>query len=444
MVTLKLQDLQDYCDCRRAAKKKAAKKKSKKFILFIIFIIILSSEVHAVFYNLCKAIAPKYDPPILNINRNNWLQTVLIGIMSCFIVIGIIYGLGRAINSKELIAIASNNIYQNFAILILVLLIFVYNNFEEKFFEAFGKTSRNAIDATSEYLTKVWCYSVGVYTATLAGNTAVQALMEYIKALGEKEIFYFKISFKALKNEISNPLKDPFQTVLSGVMASVVITNIQIWIINNIYSIFAIFMVVGAVCRIAPFLRSFGNALIAIAIGLYIFYPLTVSMVIENIVEEYYKYRTGNRYWYNDPMAGATIAGIYQVGTGVSLGVRAGRLGIEVVEKVVKTIQGIFVPHTGGGMDGYIEGVKEKITSYVGKFIPLGSLKKFTSIFNIVLIPLVILEVLHLILNCGTFAILILGGVLPIITVIIVFGITREIGNLLGSDLTFDTIFKIL
>jgi hypothetical protein len=425
-VILKSQGLQDYY---REIKIKESRKTSAIAILLFVLLAFSASEAQ-VFYDVCKKIVPSYRPSILNVDRSNWLPIVMIGVMCCFIVVGIVYGVGRAIGSKELQSIASNNLFQNFAILILVLLIFVYQNFEEKFFDAFGKSSRNSIDETKEYLTKVWCYSLGVYTATLASNTAVQSFLEYIKSgsfvLAKLKMPYIKFSIEELKKEISNPLKSPFQTVLSGVMFSVVITNIQIWIINNIYSIFAIFIIVGALCRIAPFLRSFGNVMIAMAIGLYVFYPLIVSMVIEKVVEDYRGVD-----WYKDPMAGATVAGIYQ--------------GVTTVSMLGKFLDGIVKDISGKTYEEYVGQIKNKIFELFKKYPLIGKAKNgIQALYSFVLVPLVVLESVHLMLNSGAFAILILGGILPMITIVIVFGITREIGSLLGSDLTFDTIFRIM
>jgi hypothetical protein len=418
---LRLQGLQSYC--------------KKKIFLFIFFVII-SLNAQA-FYSACKSMVPNYKSQI-QVDRSSWLPIVLIGIVSCFVIVGIMYGLGKAINSSELVAIASNNVYQNFAILILVLLVFVYQNFEEKFFEAFGKSSGNAINETKEYLTKVWCYSMGVFVSTLGANTAIQAGLEFIKSKGSFGFGFFRFSWEELKNEISNPLKDPFQSVLAGVMAAVVITNIQIFIVDNVYLIFSLFIIIGAVCRVAPFLRNFGNALIAIAIGLYIFYPLTISMVIEKTVEGYYHYKTGNPGgdWYKNPMAGATVGAIYQ-------GISTTSMVLQFVDKTAKDF--LEVLNFEKVYDVSIGKLKNKIISLFDAYPILGNIKNgVRALYNVVFIPLLVLSALHLMLDCGTFAILILGGVLPAITIVIVFGITREIGNLLGSDLTFETIFRIL
>ncbi|MFH8119821.1 MAG: hypothetical protein QXS37_03395, partial [Candidatus Aenigmatarchaeota archaeon] len=94
----------------------------------IVFLLLaLISVSFASWFDLCKDnLLPKPTPTPIQIQKDQWFPVVIVAVFTGFLVIGIVYGLGKATGSRELIAWASNNVFQNFAILILVLLIYSY------------------------------------------------------------------------------------------------------------------------------------------------------------------------------------------------------------------------------------------------------------------------------------------------------------------------------
>ncbi|MEM2174422.1 MAG: hypothetical protein QXI58_02210, partial [Candidatus Micrarchaeia archaeon] len=86
--------------------------------------------------------------------------------------------------------------------------------------------------------------------------------------------------------------------------------------------------------------------------------------------------------------------------------------------------------------------ISKAISKYLEK-IP-GKVKNFAQVVIYIAVGYLVIETVHVMLSSGAFSVIILGGVARALTVIIVFGISREMANFLGSDITFDTLIKLL
>jgi len=169
----------------------------------------------------------------------------------------------------------------------------------------------------------------------------------------------------------------------------------------------------GIILRAVPFLRGLGTALIAIAIGLFLVYPLTL-MFNEKIVlamnpDKIEGGATTDNWWRNAVPPDAVAY----------LGASVASSGAQVVIAMSKV---------------------------VNKTLPPWFINNFRT-FNLALVFMSMAGAVHMALTLvdrASFVILILGAVLPFLSIVITFGITREIAKLLGSDVNLNTLLKIL
>ena len=351
---------------------------------------------------------------------SNWIIVAMISVGVAYLVVAITYMAAKSVNNSEFISWANKELFQVTATLFIVFIIFgtsmiedyVVNSYVDQNLEVlrsygYGSNYQGqpaAIAAAEAYLDMVNRYVEDrIFASTLLYINLQSALtsIQYIK-----QSFFgglVTISLEEVRNTLNKPLSDMYGPILSSLFAAWGITVMQTWFLEVVRNFaFTLILPLGIVLRTTPYMRNTGSALIAIAIGFYLVFPLTYLLNYK-IVEAIKCSQPGPincKDWANDPI-----------------------LSDNVFEKIIET----------AGIGGGITGQLFKLNSF-----NVGALGLFALNMAVAIPIMAYLE------KAAAFALVVLAIALPIIDVVIAFGITRELAQLLGTDLSLDSFLQII
>lgn len=349
------------------------------------------------------------NPPSFRVQT--WELTTILAILASFSVIAIAYMISKGLGIPALNGWARNEAYQLIAMAIVVCLLFSALQIENYIFESFGYSPtpavpNPAISSAQTYLSSVRTYVGSVLISTYFLNGIIQMLNFKLEL--PETMFYNAVDFgkgmTAFTGAMSGIIK-----LSSGVFGTVLgLTTAQTIFLDFINRIaFTILLPIGLFLRVFSFSRGIGTFFIALAIAFYVVYPLTFLMN-EKIVDQILGYQGA---WQNilkaRSLQSTENGWIYQMAD--------------------SQIQ----PSNPFGASGFVDYYTRLFTSIV---YYAASTANYT--INTTFNPFTLL-------NEGAFA-FVLFTVIPILDFVITLGISREIGSLLGADVSFGDLLKTL
>lgn len=372
----------------------------------------------------CLSAAP------ITLRNMNWAINGIIAVAITFLAVGVVFMISNAFNTSELRAWALNEFWQATGTAIMVLAVFIMVGIENQAFGAFGFTTapptsspilvpdgpaNPAIASAHAFLLKSWHYTLGGFVAAFAGYSESAGILRrfeiysdqksnYIQFLGG--LFFLPANY-ATADFINGAFGKIFGFVTNPLSASLGMINIQMFILCTMDALgFAILLPFGIVLRSVPFCRGLGTAFIAIAIGFYIVYPLAL-LLNEKIILS----MMGNNpsWWENAIPPSAAV-----------------HLGIACISSVAQ--MSIAIPEI-----------------FTDK--PLTVFRDWLSKFNLAALAystVGMLDLMFIMLQRSAFIVVVLGVFLPFLSIVITFGVTREIAKIMGSDINLNTLLKVL
>ncbi len=322
----------------------------------------------------------------------------LIAVGAAYGVVSFAYMLSKLFSSTQIQAWAKNEFYQITATLIIVLFVFGILVFETEIFKAFGYqtlgtgsgTENPAIENAQNYLKHVRVYTSRIVASSMGFNLFMSSGLTVLS-----KIDLLIISIKdAVNLGIRDKIKDMIGIVISSVGVAIGITTGQIWLLNFITkTAFAFFLPLGIFFRAMPFLRGLGSTMVTLAIVFYLVYP--ISFILN---EKITNHLFGKNWWTNKQLYTTTATGS---------------------ESEVK---------------------EDSIAGEAKKDI-LGFFKSL--LFESGGVILLVLTGTYMFRDAAL-AFIVFGLFLPFLNLTITFGMAKELGKILGTDVDLSSLMKIL
>ena len=339
---------------------------------------------------------------------SQWIIVAIIAVSASYVLVSAVYMFAKALDNAEFVSWANNEFFQVTATLFIVFILFfssavedyVINNYVEssnEYLVSYGykpHTGQAAqIAAAQAYLNMVGDYVLNrVWTAEMV----FMGLQAALTSMMAKESLFgglIVLDFEEIRSTIGKPMAGMYSNVMNALFGAWGVTIYQVWFLDMIYSIgFTLILPIGIVLRCTPFMRKTGSAMIAIAIGFYLIYPLTFLLN-------------------------------YQI---------------------VETLEGkdwVKTPAVPGNVLEQLGEVTLFGTGFLMSFRDLSMMGRFSVAITNLLAAIPLITALE---EAATFAVVVFAIILPILDVVITFGITREIAQLLGADVSLDSILQII
>ena len=254
-------------------------RKAKFAMLMLPLFLILFSNLA---YAASKCGSDICDDPALALEVGNWRVAVVIALAISALIISIIFMVGKAISDESLVARSKDELNQlvftTLLVVIIVVLVqfmcssaiptFLYGSKLLVTYQQTDLTTMNLMKMSCTYLEKLSEYMKSMFYKTFwiffsanFGQAFVEA--QWTKTLGE--MYELALSSAA--------------TMFSTMLAAYITTSAQIFLLQYIQYFALLYLLpAGIVLRsFLPF-RRFGGALIGVAIGLFFFLPLLVTL----------------------------------------------------------------------------------------------------------------------------------------------------------------------
>ena len=338
-----------------------------------------------------------------------WELITVLAVVASFSVIAVAYLISKAFGISELSGWVRDEAYQLIAMTILVFFVFSVIQVEKGIFESFGyvptaQNSNPAITSASDYLYSVRTYVGTTLSSVYVLNSVVQAGVYKYKMPISKYINPIDIS-KGYK-EFAKAFSDLLMTVNNAFGAVLGLTTAQIMFLDLINrTAFTILLPLGVFLRVFTFSRGVGTFFIAIAIAFYVVYPLTFALN-QKIVDHLLGYENA----WKDIVKART----YQIPV-------FGQL-VELADSKLQPKEGADSSSIFNFYSNMFGGMVHSVSSgaaYINMALPFTLLRE------------------------GAFA-FVLFTVIPIIDFVITLGVARELGSLLGGDVSFGDLLKSL
>jgi hypothetical protein len=373
--------------------------------------------------------------PMMN-NAYPWPVYAGLGIIIAFTTVALAYMVSSAFGSSEMKAWVANEFWQAITTTLIVAFLLIAGIIESLAVPAFGYTDPHASGADispvtqSEiipstpvlanayvFMKRAWSYATGTAFISMVGQSEFLSVLRGMELSFSRNIpmlgFYINLK-NAIPEFISGTFGKVFGYITDPLIGVAGIMTAQMFILCLIdYVGMTLLLPLGIVLRAVPFLRGLGTALIALTIGLFLVYPMTLlfneKMVLMLNPDKVPGGVTAETWWKNVvPPDAAVYFGSSMVSSGTQ----------------------VFI----------------SMSQVVNKALPPWFINSFRT-FNVALIYFSMAGAVHmalLLVDRASFVIVVLGAVLPFLSIVITFGITREIAKILGSDINLNTLLKIL
>lgn len=349
--------------------------------------------------------------------RVNWYGPTMIALLLSSFVVAVMFMLAFGFGMPSLLVWAKNELYQLVATAIFVGAMFVIISFIDQVFVP--------LFYLPWYLERV---SAGL---TVSANDAFQVAEQFL-AIAQRIVIVFYIIFNGMNiafgvlasSTVSiapmrvgitiqpgvalRPILDALAIVLNGqglALASIIGQQVFLKFVRD--TMMPIFLPVGILLRTFPFTRSAGGALIAIAVGFYVVWPLTYIMSFE-----FLKAHMARAYCFGAPLPPSCTA-LYV----------AERITEPMREHLVNAVSTLLNP------SGFV---------YLGEvffllfLLPTGKLIPALTVILIMLIGYFV------------YMTVVLGFVMPALQLLITFTAIRGLANILGADVNLQALSKIV
>jgi len=373
--------------------------------------------------------------PMMN-NNYPWIVYAGLGIVIAFTVVALAYMVSSAFGSSEMKAWVANEFWQAITTTLIVAFLLIAGIIESLAVPAFGYTDPHASGADISpvtqneiipsspvlanayvFMKRAWSYATGTAFISMVGQSEFLSVLRGMELSFSVPIpmFGFYLNLKnAIPEFISGTFGKVFGYITDPLIGVAGIMTAQMFILCLIdYVGMTLLLPLGIVLRAVPFLRGLGTALIALTIGLFLVYPMTLlfneKMIIALNPDKVPGGVTAETWWKNVVPPDAAVY------FGASLASSGTQIFMVISEKVNKVLPQWFT----------------------NSFKTFNTVMIYSSMAGSVHMAL-------LLVDRASFVIVVLGAVLPFLSIVITFGITREIAKILGSDINLNTLLKIL
>ncbi|MEW6329136.1 MAG: hypothetical protein AB1468_03395 [Candidatus Micrarchaeota archaeon] len=206
----------------------------------------------------------------------SWQGLSLIGILTSYFVISLLYMIGTYIGSPWLVARAKNELYQVFmTALFLASIVLLVTALCSLDFSDFGMgVGGNMFDIAELYLLWLRDKTAAVLGSVLGMSNIVMMLSSFMGGLPLTFATVILQPFAGL-----GALMTILNFLVNVVMICLLVTIAQIVVLKIInMGMLSVLLPVGVVCRSFPVTRKFGGALMGIALGLFVAYPFMLML----------------------------------------------------------------------------------------------------------------------------------------------------------------------
>ncbi len=206
----------------------------------------------------------------------SWQGLSLIGILTSYFVISLLYMIGTYMGNPWLVARAKNELYQVFiTALFLASIILLVTTLCSLNFSDFGlNVGGNMFDVAEFFLLWLRDKTAVVLGGVLGMSNIVMMLSSFTGGLPITFVTVIMSPFAGL-----SALMTILNFLVNAVAICLLVTIAQIVVLKIInVGMLSILLPIGVVCRSFPITRKFGGALMAIAIGLFVAYPFMLML----------------------------------------------------------------------------------------------------------------------------------------------------------------------
>ncbi len=343
-----------------------------------------------------------------------WFSAVLAALLLSFFIVSIAYMAGSLFSLPEVLAWAKNEFFQTAAMAMMLGMLLLFFSFLDSFLipsltqTAVGgpynlggppglpTPSSNIMTAAQNYVEKV----MSVLSIQLT------TMLYFQVAIGRFEFMMLRLMPGGVGIIIS--IGSLFTPLLHFIGFTLNMLGMAMWSVQLQFAIlrfadqymFFLFLPLGIIFRSFPFTRAIGGAFIAIALGLYVVYPLTFILNM-SVLNDHYEHST-------------------QVS--------------DLFTKFTYKVTQLDLPQGGIAMDPF------NFAWYMLKMIFLGGL-------SMLFIPTILLSQLiggDSILQDVAFSVTIYAIVLPLVNVFMTLTFTRAISQMLGADVNINSLTRLL
>jgi len=209
---------------------------------------------------------------------NDWRGMLMTGVLIIFIVSGFVYMLGNLLTHRGLLVWAKNQMYEGFVTLIfaffaLSLVGFICSLDACLVSDCTASSPHNAFDLAQHQL-EAFSNKIAEGFWWVAGlNFVLAALVSMnlkLSVSGVGPTFSFANGLSSTSQQLGN--------AMMVIVAAQVLTMAQILILRISEKMFFFLLPAGILLRSFGMTRGFGGALVAIAIGFYLIYPLSIVL----------------------------------------------------------------------------------------------------------------------------------------------------------------------
>jgi hypothetical protein len=210
----------------------------------------------------------------------SWQFLSILGLITSWFILSLVYMIGSLMDNVSLTARAKAEFWEIITTSLIlgsvILLTSTACAFEPS---SMGfDTNGNMFAVANSYLLWLRSFTLAVFKDLLTMSNTVAVLLSTI---GGFTVFGIGVSGQPFAG--LQAYMHIINLFMNGTMICLITTIAQITVLKFIQAgVFNILLPVGIVCRSFPFTRQFGGALIAISVGLYIFYPF--MLVVDDAI----------------------------------------------------------------------------------------------------------------------------------------------------------------
>jgi hypothetical protein len=213
-----------------------------------------------------------------------WIYLVFVGISTIFLFLSIVFMASKIIVKPEWVVWIKDEFYQAIiSVVIVVMLIVVLSSICSVFTGVIGADPFNIAHGYLNGL--VWDKTINLATRAFQDSLICQLVAGYKTHMGPPSLGTTYSQSIGLRTVATN--FDFLYTLFAGLSASLMVQDIGLSIIQAFA--FRIMLPLGILFRVFPFLRKAGAMLIALAIGLYIVFPLCFVMdkaIVDTVLKD--------------------------------------------------------------------------------------------------------------------------------------------------------------
>lgn len=210
----------------------------------------------------------------------SWQFLSMLGIITSWLFVSLVYMIGSLLDNVGLMARAKVEVFEIITTTIILALVLAIVGGACTFQpSAIGMpTSGNMFTVAENYL--VWLRNMNwsIFQDLINVNNAISMRLSIMGGFT-----FWGLGVSAQPFAGLQPLMNIMNLFMNGVMICLIITIAQITALKFIEAgALNVLLPVGIICRSFPFTRQFGGSMIAIALGLYVFYPF--MLVVDDAI----------------------------------------------------------------------------------------------------------------------------------------------------------------